>query len=233
MICTLHRAGWLRLASVPGCRLFPNNHADLVNFQLNTPGQARRVADAARRTSGSVRPCKETHTTPHYMLFESKTKLLWREPNSNNSERCSSLLFGFRAVNRKGGGKGGNPTSNIDPLSAVVRGYEVHFPEDDKTVCDRVRHACIQCLSSLDCLQRPMYLAILSLAFFNDLACNSPVKGKRINKRRFVLLQGPCEFSLCSIPTNEQRPPGYMAGDTQWLLCRLLSQASKAYRCLQ
>ncbi|CAM9690344.1 unnamed protein product, partial [Ectocarpus fasciculatus] len=38
-----------------------------------------------------------------------------------------------------GGGKGGNPTSSIDPLSAVVRGYEVNFPEDDKTVCNRVR----------------------------------------------------------------------------------------------
>lgn len=94
----------------------------------------------------SLDPFVCTRKHPH-MLFESKQKLLSREPNAGNSEICSSLLFGFCAVNRKGGGKGGNPTSNIDPLSAVIRGYEVHFPEDDKTVCDRVSHACIQCLS--------------------------------------------------------------------------------------
>ncbi|CAB1117024.1 unnamed protein product [Ectocarpus sp. CCAP 1310/34] len=85
------------------------------------------------------------------MLFESKQQLLSREPDAGNSKICSSLLFGFCAVNLKGGGKGGYPTSNIDPLSAVIRGYEVHFPEDDKTVCDRVRGE----LSMLSVLRGP------------------------------------------------------------------------------
>lgn len=105
-------------------------------------GRSRRSINNNWQTSNDDDEDKEYSLTccpdPHFRPAEKQTT------SSVGESEFFSTLFTV-VLCPKGGTKKGDDRSNVDPLSAVIRGYDVAVPEDIKAVSDRVGHMFIRC----------------------------------------------------------------------------------------